>query len=460
MQISRVMADFTLGGADLLRRIMGKKKAELLPPEREKFIKGAKAKGVDEKVANAVFDKMAKFAEYGFNKAHAAAYAFIAYQTAYLKAHYPVEFMAATMTLDKINTDKLAFFKNDLQQNGFKVLPPHINKSGVDFTVEDNCVRYALSAVKNVGEAGMQAVVAERDKNGPFKSIEDFLQRVDVSALNKRYVENLAKSGAFECLEPNRAYLFNNVEKMVAYAADQTAAKKSAQMGLFGADASANKLKLKKCPEWPQMEKLEYEKEALGFYLSAHPLDSFQTVLERMRVVDFTDIPAMVKTTGVFRGQLAGIVSEVRERISQKGNRFAFIAASDKSASYEAICFSDVLEASRDKLNSNQPLLFAVQAEKREGEEQISLRIIGVELLSEMMSKTASTLILKIESKECLPAIKKVLDADGDGKSRVFIILTTPENEVEIALPKHYMLHPKTMSELSKIAGILEIKQI
>jgi DNA polymerase-3 subunit alpha len=190
---------------------MGKKKAELLPPERIKFIAGAKANGVDEKVAEKVFDKMAKFAEYGFNKAHAAAYAFIAYQTAYLKAHYPVEFMAATMTLDKINTDKLAFFKNDLQQNGFKVLPPHINKSEVDFTVEDGCVRYALSAVKNVGEAGMQQVVTERSKNGPFKSLQDFVSRVDVSALHKRYVENLAKAGAFECIEKNRALVFNNV---------------------------------------------------------------------------------------------------------------------------------------------------------------------------------------------------------------------------------------------------------
>ena len=464
MQISRVMADFTLGGADLLRRIMGKKKAELLPPEREKFIKGAKAKGVDEKVANAVFDKMAKFAEYGFNKAHAAAYAFIAYQTAYLKAHYPVEFMAATMTLDKINTDKLAFFKNDLQQNGFKVLPPHINKSEVDFTVEDGCVRYALSAVKNVGEAGMKAVVEEREKNGPFKSIEDFLRRVDVSALNKRYVENLAKAGAFECLEPNRAYLFNNVEKMVAYAADQTAAKNSAQMGLFGADTTANKLKLQKCPEWPHMEKLEHEKEALGFYLSAHPLDAFQAVLERMRVVDYAEIPAMVKATGAFRGKLAGVVANVRERISQKGNRFAFVSASDKSGSYEAICFADTLEASREKFNSNQPLLFTVQAECREGEEQISLRILEVELLSDMLSKTASTLILKLDpkanTKECVGLIQKALASDTKGKSRVFLILTVDENEVEMALPNLYALRPETLAALSQVSGILEMKQV
>ncbi len=461
MQISRTMAGFTLGGADLLRRIMGKKKAELLPPEKIKFMAGAKERGVDEAVAERVFDKMAKFAEYGFNKAHAAAYAFIAYQTAYLKAHYPVEFMAATMTLDKINTDKLAFFKNDLQQAGLKVLPPHINKSGVDFTVEDGAVRYALSAVKNVGEAGMRLVVEERAKNGPFKSVEDFLQRVDVSALNKRYVENLAKAGAFECLEPNRAYLFNNVEKMIAYAADQTAAKNSSQMGLFGADTTANKLKLQKFPEFPMMEKLEHEKEALGFYLSAHPLDSFDAILERMRVVDFTDIAGMVKAAGVFKGQLAGLVANVRERISQKGNRFAFISASDKSGSYEAICFSDVLESSRDKLNSNQPLLFTVQAERREGEEQIGLRIVGVELLAEMMSKTASTLIMKIDgTPECVNAIHQILSKDNAGKSKVFLILVRGENEVEMALPARYTLHPDTLNALSGVSGVLEMKQV
>jgi DNA polymerase-3 subunit alpha len=245
------MAGFSLGGADLLRRIMGKKKAELLPPERVKFIDGAKAKGVSQEVAEKVFDKMAKFASYGFNKAHAAAYAFIAYQTAYLKAHFPAEFMAATMTLDKINTDKLAIFKEDVLAHKIEVLQPDINLSEVNFTVQDGKVRYALSAVKNVGEAGMMAVVAEREKNGPFKSIQDFASRVDVSALNKRYVENLAKSGAFECIEKNRAMVFNNVENIVSYAAQATQGRNSAQMGLFGADASANALKLTRYPEWP-----------------------------------------------------------------------------------------------------------------------------------------------------------------------------------------------------------------
>lgn len=460
MQISRDMAGFSLGGADLLRRIMGKKKAELLPPERVKFIDGAKAKGVSQEVAEKVFDKMAKFASYGFNKAHAAAYAFIAYQTAYLKAHFPAEFMAATMTLDKINTDKLAIFKEDVLAHKIEVLPPDINLSEVNFTVQNGKVRYALSAVKNVGEAGMMAVVAEREKNGPFKSIQDFASRVDVSALNKRYVENLAKSGAFECIEKNRAMVFNNVENIVSYAAQATQGRNSAQMGLFGADASANALKLTRYPEWPQMEKLEHEKEALGFYLSAHPLDSYSTVLERLRAVDYADVAPMVSASPAVRTYLAVIVSDVRERISQKGNRFAFISASDKSGSFDLMCFSDVLEAHRDKLKSGQPLLLAISAVKREGEDQIRINIQDVIYLSDAMAKTQTTLIVRLENVQAVEDIKKRLEKVPTGRSKIFLILKTKEYDVEFELPNRYTLTPDVMDDLSQILGVAEIKQV
>jgi len=274
-------------------------------------------------------------------------------------------------------------------------------------------------------------------------------------------VENLAKSGAFECVEKNRSLVFNNVETLVAYAADQTASRNSSQMGLFGADTSANKLKLKKYPEWPALEKLDYEKEALGFYLSAHPLDSFETVLERMRVVDYADLPVMVKAAGgPVRAQVAALVSGVRERISQKGNRFAFVTASDKSGAFDCICFSDTLEASRDKLNSAQPLLFSVVADKREGEEQISVRLLSVDLLADVMGKTSSTLILNVESQSALSKIKDILASDGAGKSKVVIIVTVNDQEVELALPNKYALKPNTMSALSQIAGITSLKQV
>ena len=460
MQISRDMAGFSLGGADLLRRIMGKKKAELLPPERVKFIEGAKAKGVSQEVAEKVFDKMAKFASYGFNKAHAAAYAFIAYQTAYLKAHFPAEFMAATMTLDKINTDKLAIFKEDVLSHKIEVLQPDINLSEVNFTVQNGKVRYALSAVKNVGEAGMMAVVAEREKNGPFKSIQDFASRVDVSALNKRYVENLAKSGAFECIEKNRAMVFNNVENIVSYAAQATQGRNSAQMGLFGADTSANALKLTRYPEWPQMEKLEHEKEALGFYLSAHPLDSYSTVLERLRAVDYADVAPMVSASPAVRTYLAVIVSDVRERISQKGNRFAFISASDKSGSFDLMCFLDVLETHREKLKSGQPLLLAISAVKREGEDQIRINIQDVIYLSDAMAKTQTTLIVRLENVQAVEDIKKRLEKVPTGRSKIFLILKTKEYDVEFELPNRYTLTPDVMDDLSQILGVAEIKQV
>lgn len=459
MQISQVMAGYTLGGADLLRRAMGKKIKEEMARQRGIFIEGATGKGIKKETAELVFDKMAKFAEYGFNKSHAAAYAYVAYQTAYLKAHYPVEFMAATMTLDKINTDKLAFFKNDLSKMKIEVLPPDINKSEVNFTVENGAVRYALSAIKNVGEAGMRAIVTEREKNGSFRSVEDFLKRVDVSALNKRYLENMAKAGAFECLDKNRAKIFNNIEKMMAFAAQATESRNSAQIGLFGSDPAVTRLKLDEYPDWPHVEKLEHEAEALGFYLSAHPLDSFDAVFDRLRVVSSGDIADMVKLAGATRVQMAGIVSSVRERISQKGNKFAFVSASDKAGGFELMCFSDTLISAREKLKSGQPLLLSVTADKRGDDEEVRLTLNAVEYLSEVMAKTASTLLVTMDQPEQVSALGRIFAKDRPGRSQVFILARVMGHEVEIALPKRYTLLPETMEALQHLPGI-EYRQV
>lgn len=460
MQISQVMAGYTLGAADLLRRAMGKKIKEEMVRQRSIFIEGAKGKGVDIKVAETVFDKMAKFAEYGFNKSHAAAYAYIAYQTAYLKAHYPVEFMAATMTLDKTNTDKLEFFKNDLQQMGINVLQPDINLSNVDFTVEDGLVRYALSAVKNVGEAGMISLVSERQKNGPFKSIEDFFKRVDSTALNKRYVENLIKSGAFDSLDRDRAKLFGNIEKLLGVATQETQMRHSAQISLFSDATPVSVLKLDPVPGWSQIEKLTFEAEALGFYLSAHPLDSYASVLERLRVVSSEDVVGLVKLSGAQRVQMAGIVSSVRERISQKGTKYAFVSVTDKTGAYEMFCFSECLISSREKLNSGQPLLFNLTADKKPDEEALRMTLQSVDYLSEIVSKTASTLIIVIETKEPVSKIREILSADGSGRSRAFVIVQTPDYEVEIPLGEQYALLPETMEALGRLSDIIELKQV
>ncbi len=462
MQISQVMAGYTLGGADLLRRAMGKKIKSEMDRQRSIFIEGAVNNNVKRETAELVFDKMAKFAEYGFNKSHAAAYAYIAYQTAFLKAHYPVEFMAATMTLDKTNTDKLAFFKNDLTQMHIEVLPPDINKSVVNFSVENGAVRYALSAVRNVGEAGMQLVVAEREKNGPFKSVQDFFSRVDASALNKRYIENLIKSGAFDCLDKNRAKLFENIENFLAFASNATQSRKSAQINLFGAtDTAANGLKMRDFPDWPHLEKLEKESEAIGFYLSAHPLDTFDSVFERLRVIPSTEVKQQVSVAGSVRVQLAGIVSSVRERISQKGNKFAFVTATDKYGSYDAICFSDLLMSAREKLKSGQPLLLTMNADKKPDDEQIRMNLLSVDYLSEVMARTASCLILDLEGGlETVQELKKILSQDEPGRCKIFLRMQVKDYELEVELAEKYALSQKTLEALQHLSGIGEIKQV
>ncbi|MDR2902403.1 MAG: DNA polymerase III subunit alpha [Lactobacillales bacterium] len=460
MQISQVMANYTLGGADLLRRAMGKKIKEEMEKQRAVFVEGSVKNNVDKETAEMVFDKMAKFAEYGFNKSHAAAYAYIAYQTAYLKAHYPVEFMAATMTLDKTNTEKLEFFKNDVLKMKIDVLPPDINKSDVDFSVEKGAIRYALSGVKNVGEAGMKTVVAEREKNGPFKSIEDFFQRVDASALNKRYVEHLVKAGAFDSIEKDRAKVFGNIENLIAYAAGCTQDRNSSQISLFGDKSMSSSFKLLPVAGWSQMEKLTYEAEGLGFYLSAHPLDSFTTVLERLRIASSSEVAGMVKLSGGVRIQLAGIVSSVRERISQKGNKFAFVTASDKAGVFDMMCFSDVLMANRDKLKSGQPVLLTVFADRKPDEEVHRMSLQSVDYLSEVMAGTASTLVIHTDCADGVGDIKKALSADAPGKSRVFIVAKTLGCSVEIALPQTYALMPAVIESLERSPHISELKQV
>lgn len=455
MQISQVMAGYSLGGADLLRRAMGKKIKEEMVRQRGIFIEGAVKNNIKKETAELVFDKMAKFAEYGFNKSHAAAYAYVAYQTAYLKAHYPAEFMAATMTLDKTNTDKLAFFKNDLSKHNISLLPPDINKSEVNFSVEDGCVRYALSAIKNVGEAAMKVIVTEREQNGPFRSMEDFLKRVDVSALNKRYLENMVRSGTFDCLDKNRAKLFANVEKMIAFAGEATATRNSAQIGLFGADPNVNRLKMENCPDWPHVDRLEHEKEALGFYLSAHPLDSYDAVFDRLRVVSSGDIAGMVRLAGNARVQMAGIISSVRERISQKtGKKFAFVTASDKSGTFDMMCFSETLALNKEKLKSGQPLLLSVSADKKPDEDEIRMNLNSVEYLAEVMSKTASTLIITLDKPESAQALAQILLRDQAGRSQVFVIVPVDGYEVEMVLPKKYALLPETMNALQHLPDI------
>ena len=383
MQIAQDMAGYSLGGADLLRRAMGKKIKSEMDAQRQHFVEGAVARGVPQRKAADIFELVNKFAGYGFNKSHAAAYALVAYQTAYLKANFPVEFMAATMSYEMGNTDKLNYFRQELQRLGIAFLPPDINASRVDFAVERtaeaaSAIRYGLAAVKNVGAAAMTSIVREREENGPFTSLSDFAQRIDARLINKRQVENLACAGAFDSLNGSRAQVFAAAETLVRYAAAESSDRESGQGVLFGGSEGSGRdtLRLPEIDDWALMEKLRHEFEAIGFYLSAHPLDSFKGYLEKQGIKPYQEL---LRAGFSGRCKLAGIVIGKRELNSRKGNRMAFVQCSDAGGVFEVTLFSEVLALSRDLLSSAEPLLINVSVEWVTGAEEPRLTVNDIE---------------------------------------------------------------------------------
>lgn len=460
MQIAQKMAGYSLGGADLLRRAMGKKKPEEMAKQKVIFIEGAVKNGVEKSKAEDIFARMEKFASYGFNKSHAAAYALIAYQTAYLKAHFPVEFMAATMTYDKQNTDKLSQFKRELKRLGIELLPPDVNHAAVQFSVENGAVRYALSAVKGVGEAAMESVVAEREKNGKFKSLSDFIRRLDTKQVNRKCMESLVKAGAFDGLEKNRALLYANLDLLMQHAAAAGDERRSSQISLFGGAEQAADIKLAPTKEWSLVEKLKMEAEAIGFYLSAHPLDSYAKSLERLRIMTYGDVVNTVAMGGACRAKIAVIVSTVRERMSQKGTKYAFVTASDSTGSFELGIFSESLSANRDMLKSGKPLILSVNAEREEGSDVPRMVIQRAEALDDVISKMAGGMMICFSEESCLPKIKEILDAAAPGRSHVRLSLLIDKWEVDIPLEKTYTFTADLWQAMRAVPGVAEVKEI
>ncbi|MBX6367519.1 MAG: DNA polymerase III subunit alpha [Rhodospirillales bacterium] len=465
MQIAQVLAGYTLGGADLLRRAMGKKIKEEMDAQRALFVKGATERGVDGKLADHIFDQVAKFAGYGFNKSHAAAYALVAYQTAWLKANYPVEFLAASMTLDLGNTDKLNVFRQELNRLGISLLTPDINRSGVAFTVEKTkdgaAIRYALAAVKGVGAQAMAAVVAERERGGPYKSLFDFARRVDVKSFNRRQFESLVKAGAFDCLNPNRRQTFEACEMLLRHASAAAEERASQQVSLFGAadSASVRNPPLPVVDDWPPIERLQHEFEAIGFYLSAHPLDSYGKSLDRIGVVRVADLPARLASGGSTRHKLAGIVIGRKERTSAKGSRFAFVQMSDASGLFEVMVFSEVLAEARPLLDSGQPLLVTVDV--RSEEDNLRLGAQKIEPLDAAVAHAAAGLRIFVGKESALSGLKGILAREGAGRGRVSIVIPVdPTKEVELALPGGFRIGPGIRAAVKALPGVLDVHDI
>ncbi len=463
MQIAQELSGYSLGGADLLRRAMGKKIQAEMDAQRKLFVEGAVARSVPETKASEIFDQVNKFAGYGFNKSHAAAYALVSYHTAYLKANYPVEFLAASMTYDMHNTDKLNVFRQDLDRLKIKLLPPDINKSGPDFWVEQSgdglAVRYALAALKNVGAAAMEALVAERKKNGPFKSMADFAKRVDGKAINKRQMENLVRAGAFDSLEPNRAKLFDGIETVMREAASSAAERETGQESLFGGMAAgAGALVIPNRIDWPPMEKLQNEFEAIGFFLSAHPLDAFAKSMKRIGVMSIADLPKHLAGGGKGRVRLAGLLNSKQERVSSRGSKYAFLTVSDATGMFEVMIFSEVLAASRDLLQTNTPLLITVDA--RLEEEQLKLTGQIIESLDQAAAKAAAGLKIVIKDTSPLPQLKELVDKEARGKGRIALVAQSEEREVEAWLAGGYALSPGMIGALRNLPGVVDVQEI
>ncbi|MBL9060313.1 MAG: DNA polymerase III subunit alpha, partial [Mangrovicoccus sp.] len=352
MQIAQVMAGYSLGGADLLRRAMGKKIKEAMDAERPKFVDGARAQGVGKAKAEEVFALLEKFANYGFNKSHAAAYAVVSYQTAWLKANHPVEFMAGVMNCDIHLTDKLSVFAEELRRGlGIDIVPPCVNRSAATFTADrgprGGRLVYALGALKNVGTDAMRLIVEARGSKA-FVTLFDLARRVDLKRVGKRPLEMLARAGAFDQLDPNRRRVFDSLDALVAYSAAVHEAQGSAQVSLFGDGGDdLPEPRLPNVGDWLPTERLGEEHTAVGFYLSGHPLDDYMPALRRQGVRTLAEVDAAARR-GPLLAKMAGAITGRKERKSARGNRFAFVALSDPTGLYEVTVFSDTLEAGRE----------------------------------------------------------------------------------------------------------------
>ncbi len=456
MQVAQELSGYSLGNADLLRRAMGKKIQSEMDEQRQVFVEGAVAKGVPETKASQIFDQVSLFAGYGFNKSHAAAYALVAYQTGYFKANYPLEFLAALMTLDINNTDKLNQFRQELGRLGFPVYGPDINASEVEFRVEGEAVRYGLAAIKNVGDGAMCALVAERGKNGPFADLADFAERVESKAINKRQLENLVRAGAFDSMIGNRRKVFSGVEAILRHASAAAQDRNSDQIGLFGGDAAPKTtIPLDDVADWSPTDRMKEEFDAVGFYLSGHPLESYGQSLKRIKARPAAEI---INEGRPGAAKLAGTVIGKKEKTSAKGNRFAFVQLSDTSGIYEVMVFSELLSSARELLEVGQSV-FIKAAVQFEGETP-RITANSFELLDNVAARSTPGLRLYIGSEKPLQMLSEALTGER-GRGEISVVVRTEDDlEIEIGLEDGFVITPELLRTIREIPGIEEIQEI
>ena len=464
MKIAQVLAGYSLGEGDLLRRAMGKKKPEEMAAQRERFISGARERNIPEDKAETIFDLMEKFAGYGFNKSHSAAYALIAYQTAYLKAHYLVPFLASLLSNELGNTDGVVKFIQECKAQGVTILPPDINKSSVDFTIEDDMIRFGLAAVKNVGMGAIEAIQEEREKNGPFLNFEDFCTRINSRKVNRRVMESLIRCGAFDSLGHRRSQLMDVIDEALELSQAKGRERAAGQLSLFDFmpqdQGNPLGLELPDMPEWSQEELLAAEKDSLGFYITGHPLDPFAKELERLsNGLNSANVATMSDGSKI---GLGGVIRSKKVITTKNGEQMAFLALEDLHGSIEVVCFPKLYQQVRELLEKDTPLFVEGRFKKEEDEgSNRSHKIIAdnLEPLESACKRRITGLDIVIRGERIAPPMLEKIKAvllRNRGESPVSLSITLPQKgKVVLSLPDHLSVKvtPDLTQELTQLTG-------
>ena len=467
MQISRTLAGYSLGDADLLRRAMGKKDPQVMAKEKVPFLKGAEKLGIDLKKAGAIFDLMAKFAEYGFNKSHSAAYALITYQTAYLKAHYPVEYMSALLTSEVQDTDKVVKYIHESRQMGVNILPPDVNESRWDFTVVDahdreniepgstiGSIRFGLAAVKNVGISAIEAMIEARESKGAFASLADFCKKVDQRRVNRRVIEALIKCGAFDFTGARRAQMMDAIDMMMGQAAKHQEQEAVGQFSIFDSMSDQKDPQLPNVPEWKESQLLSYEKESMGFYISGHPLATFQNDIKRYASVTTETLDSIPDGKEI---TICGIIAGLKQKVTKKGDKMAILNLEDLSGTVETIVFPDLYKDSHHLLLTDTPLIVVGQLDKSEQGNKI--KALRIHLLSDIKKKGTTRLDINLSAtgltQEDLLKVKDIL-LRYQGDIPVYLRLQNPTRKDSlISVGRDIRVNPndQLINEIESILG-------
>ena len=464
MQAAQILAGYSLGDADLLRRAMGKKDQKEMDAQRQRFIAGCKElSGIEKAKANELFDLIDKFAGYGFNKSHAAAYALLAYQTAWFKAHYPHEFYAASMCFDMHQSEKLSVFVDDMRRNGVTLAGPDINHSeaeySVDMTDEGLAVRYGMAGIRNVGEKAMDAIVAEREANGLFTSLEDLFRRSPQGSMNRRQLEGLAAAGALDCLEPNRAKVLANADMLLAVADEAERSRNSGQAALFGGDDHTQQaLRLVEAEPWSRAEQMAKERENFGFYFAAHPVEQWRAIANANGSRTFSSLMQSGVSGGGGRMQaaMAAMVEGVQRRKTKRGNDFVMAEFSDPSGQFSASCFEESLvESFQQWARDGTCVLLQVELDAPSPDEPPRVTVRGARPLSEVRESARMELRFEVDRVEAMGELSLLLPTGDSATGEVYATLVLGQRqEPVLRLGSNFMLDSEVAERVALIEGV------